>query len=590
MQKRSLPAGASRSLRNFLSLNLQNKILLLVLIPLVISSTSLVIMENMARIEDTRTQLAQQRKLLIESRQQGVEDVVALAGSMVKQVAAGTADPEVAKETAKALLRNMRFDDNNYVFVFDHAGTMLVQPAVPRQEGTRMIDATDPNGKPLIRDMIDIARNGGGHYQYAWPHPGTGKQEPKYSYVANLPEWGWVIGAGVYVTEIDAAMATIEQAAQENLRATLIRFFFIASALLLTITAITVLVTRRIARQVRDTATAMEKIAHEVAEGRGDLTRRLRITSGDEIGELATQFNGFLARIQATLIEVRQSASDVYQASTEIAQSSEELASRTDQAAASLQQTSSAMEQITSTVGNNAEHAQEADRLVQSAAQVAHQGREAMEKVEKTMADISRSSTQIGDIVSMIDAIAFQTNILALNASVEAARAGDHGRGFAVVAQEVRMLAQRSADAAKQIKTLIGESVEHSRSGAEIVQQAGRTMQLIVQRVTEVTSAIAEISAGSREQSVGIGEVNTAVTQMDTMTQQNAAMVEQNSATASTMRAHAEHLNDLIRAFVLGDAANGQTAMSAPETLLPFPDAAPQHAAPLPHRRALSAG
>lgn len=365
MQKRSRSAGASRSLRNFLSLNLQNKILLLVLIPLVISSTSLVVMENMARIEDTRTQLAQQRKLLIESRQQGVEDVVALAGSMVKQVAAGTADPEVAKETAKALLRNMRFDDNNYVFVFDHAGTMLVQPAVPRQEGTRMIDATDPNGKPLIRDMIDIARNGGGHYQYAWPHPGTGKQEPKYSYVANLPEWGWVIGAGVYVTEIDAAMATIEQAAQENLRATLIRFFFIASALLLTITAITVLVTRRIARQVRDTATAMEKIAHEVAEGRGDLTRRLRITSSDEIGELATQFNGFLARIQATLIEVRQSASDVYQASTEIAQSSEELASRTDQAAASLQQTSSAMEQITSTVGNNAEHAQEADRLVQ---------------------------------------------------------------------------------------------------------------------------------------------------------------------------------------------------------------------------------
>ncbi|MCK2095849.1 methyl-accepting chemotaxis protein [Thauera aromatica] len=590
MQKRSRSAGASRSLKSFLSLRLQNKILLLVLIPLVIASTSLVVMENMARIEDTRTQLAQQRKLLIESRQQGVEDVVALARSMVKQVAAGTADPEVAKETAKALLRSMRFDDNNYVFVFDHAGTMLVQPAVPRQEGTRMIDATDPNGKPLIRDMIDIARNGGGHYQYAWPHPGTGKQEPKYSYVANLPEWGWVIGAGVYVTEIDAAMATIEQAAQENLRATLIRLFFIASALLLPITAITVLVTRRIARQVRDTATAMEKIAHEVAEGRGDLTRRLRITSSDEIGELATQFNGFLARIQATLIEVRQSATDVYQASTEIAQSSEELASRTDQAAASLQQTSSAMEQITSTVGNNAEHAQEADRLVQSAAQVAHQGREAMEKVEKTMADISRSSTQIGDIVSMIDAIAFQTNILALNASVEAARAGDHGRGFAVVAQEVRMLAQRSADAAKQIKTLIGESVEHSRSGAEIVQQAGRTMQLIVQRVTEVTSAIAEISAGSREQSIGIGEVNTAVTQMDTMTQQNAAMVEQNSATASTMRAHAEHLNHLIGTFVLGDAPDGQAAMSAPETLLSFPDGAPQHVAPLPHRRALSAG
>ena len=216
------------------------------------------------------------------------------------------------------------------------------------------------------------------------------------------------------------------------------------------------------------------------------------------------------------------------------------------------------MEEITSTVNHSADNAQQANKLVQSTAEVAREGETAMGQVESTMRDINDSASRISDIISMIDAIAFQTNILALNASVEAARAGEHGRGFAVVAQEVRILASRSSDASKEIRTLIDASVKHTHSGAELVRNAGNTMREIVSSVAKVTDVIGEISAGAKEQSSGIGQINTAVAEMDTMTQQNAAMVEESTTAAANMRRHAEHLNQLINSFVLGEDAPTQ--------------------------------
>ncbi|PMR77458.1 methyl-accepting chemotaxis protein [Billgrantia endophytica] len=555
----------SEFLKSLLVFNLQNKILLLVLVPLIISSSCLLVLEGLERINSNEAQLEQQRQMLLELRQQGVEGVVEITRTLVQSLAVDADDAAVVQQRAIDLLRDLRFEGDNYVFVFDYEGTMLAQSANPEQEGRNMLAATDPSGKPLIRDMIDIARSGGGHYQYEWNNPATGRVETKHSYAMGIPEWNWVIGAGVYATDVDATMASIEQEARQLLIETLIRLFFITSAINLTITFIAIWITRRTVRQVRRTASAMNEIAQGVAEGRGDLTRRLTVTSRDEIGELASQFNGFLARIQVTLRDVRESANSVYAVSRTISQSSEELAFRTDQAAANLQQTSSAMEEITATVQNNTEHTQQADRLVQSSAEVARQGKESMERVETTMDEISESSAQIGEIVSLIDGIAFQTNILALNASVEAARAGEHGRGFAVVAQEVRTLAQRSSNAAKEIRGLIDESVVRIGQGAEIVHQAGITMQEIFASITKVNDVISEISSGSREQSVGIHEVNTAVSQMDTMTQQNAAMVEDNTNTALAMRGQAERLTRLINTFVLGGEASPPMEPSSAE-------------------------
>jgi methyl-accepting chemotaxis protein len=325
---------------------------------------------------------------------------------------------------------------------------------------------------------------------------------------------------------------------------------------------VAVLVGRNVVLRLRQTAQAMR----EIAEGDGDLTRRLDETHGDEIGALAKQFNAFAARMQSLLLDIKQSARRVYINAEELARGSEALAARTEQEASSLQETSASMEQITATVNQSAESAQQADALALSTAEVARRGEVAMEEVGGTMKDISASADRIGEIIALIDSIAFQTNILALNASVEAARAGEHGRGFAVVAQEVRTLASRSGDAAQEIRQLIDASVVHTRRGAEIVQRAGETMETIVQSVVQVSGVIAEISAGAHQQSAGIVQVNQAVSELDGNTQRNVAMVEQTSITASDMREQAEHLNTLMSAFILGQRDGPEPEAEAPSS------------------------
>ncbi len=390
--------------------------------------------------------------------------------------------------------------------------------------------------------------------------------EPKYSFVDTVPELGWMLGAGVYITDIDAAMAKADLQAASVLRSAILSSILTGLALFAAVAAASVWLVRRTIRPIRRTADAMR----DIAQGQGDLTRRLNAETQDEIGELATQFNAFVTRMQETLRDVRRSTTSVHLAAEDIAQGSDELATRTEQAAANLQETSASMEEITATVNHSAESAQQANQLVVATTQVARDGESAMQRVERTMADIDASSSRIAEIVSLIDGIAFQTNILALNASVEAARAGEHGRGFAVVAQEVRTLASRSGDAAKEIRTLIDTSVAHARSGSEIVQRAGATMQEIVSSVARVSDVIAEISAGAREQNAGIGQINTAVAEMDTMTQQNAAMVQHTSSLAAEMRRHSQQLSDLVGTFILGDEReNGGAAAATPARQLP---------------------
>jgi len=261
-----------------------------------------------------------------------------------------------------------------------------------------------------------------------------------------------------------------------------------------------------------------------------------------------------LGRVQQTLLQVRASAGSVTTASDEIASGNHDLSSRTEQAASSLQQTASAMEQLTATVRNSAESARQANQLAASAAEVAQRGGSVVSQVVSTMDEINASSKKIADIIGVIDGIAFQTNILALNAAVEAARAGEQGRGFAVVASEVRSLAQRSAEAAKEIKGLIGASVERVEAGSKLVADAGQTMGEIVGSVKRVSDVIGEITIASGEQSDGIGQVNTAVTQLDQMTQQNAALVEESTAAAESLRTQAQRLAQALAGFRLAAA------------------------------------
>ena len=306
----------------------------------------------------------------------------------------------------------------------------------------------------------------------------------------------------------------------------------------------------------------VEAAAIASAVATGDLSVHIPVRSGDAASVMAAmgEMRDNLAKI---VTDVRQGTAAISGLSSQIAEGNADLSHRTEQQAASLEETASSMEELTSTVKQSAENARQANQLAAGASAVAVKGGEVVGQVVSTMSGISEASRKIADIIGVIDGIAFQTNILALNAAVEAARAGEQGRGFAVVATEVRTLAQRSAAAAKEIKTLIQDSVEKVESGSKLVDQAGRTMEEIVGAVKKVTDIMAEIASAAQEQSSGIEQVNQAVTQMDQVTQQNAALVEQAAAAAESMQ---EQVQGLARAMAVFRTAHG-TPTAVPEVV-----------------------
>jgi methyl-accepting chemotaxis protein-1 (serine sensor receptor) len=315
------------------------------------------------------------------------------------------------------------------------------------------------------------------------------------------------------------------------------------------------------------------RIAGAVASG--DLTQSIEVSKRDETGRLMRALKDMNDGLVKIVGQVRGGTDTMATASGQIAAGNLDLSSRTEQQASSLEETAASMEELTSTVKQNADNARQANALALSASEVAGKGGVVVAQVVETMHAIDASSIKIADIIGVIDGIAFQTNILALNAAVEAARAGEQGRGFAVVAAEVRNLAQRSAAAAKEIKSLIDDSVKQVHQGSGLVAQAGSTMAEIVQSVSRVTDIMAEITAASQEQTAGIEQVNSAITQMDQTTQQNAALVEQASAAAQALQEEAAMLARVVGTFRLSAEPSVQAV--APRTL---PRAAPKAAAP----------
>ncbi|RZS52276.1 methyl-accepting chemotaxis protein [Sphaerotilus mobilis] len=348
---------------------------------------------------------------------------------------------------------------------------------------------------------------------------------------------------------------------------------------LLTAGVLATLVVRGVVDELGAEPAEVADALHAVANS--DLSRSIRVRAGDQHSVMAG-----LARMQASLsgvvATVRGNAESVATASSQIAQGNADLSQRTEQQASALQQTAATMEELGTTVRSNADNARQANQLAQGASDVAGRGGEVVGRVVDTMKSINDSSKKIADIISVIDGIAFQTNILALNAAVEAARAGEQGRGFAVVAAEVRTLAQRSAGAAREIKSLITASVEQVEQGTSLVDQAGQTMDEIVGAIRRVTDIVAEISAASSEQSSGVSQVGQAVTQMDQVTQQNAALVEESAAAAESLKSQAQALVQTVSVFQLGGhGAGAEHVTASAHASAPASAAAKAHATPV---------
>jgi methyl-accepting chemotaxis protein len=326
---------------------------------------------------------------------------------------------------------------------------------------------------------------------------------------------------------------------------TLLAFAATVGLVLVVVVPLTLLNSRSITQPIAYAAELAQSIAS------GDLTQQVQVQGQDEAATLLRGLAHMQASLRALVSEVHDSSISIQSSSAEVASGNADLSHRTEQAAGSLQETASSMEQLTGTVRHSAESAREASQLAHTAAEVAQRGGSVVAQVVSTMEEINQSARKIADIIGTIDGIAFQTNILALNAAVEAARAGEQGRGFAVVASEVRSLAQRSAAAAREIKTLIGVSVDRVDAGSKLVADAGSTMTELVASVQRVSHIIGEISSAAGEQSSGISQVNSAVARLDGMTQQNASLVEQSAAAAESLKDQAQRLNTVVGAFRL---------------------------------------
>ena len=371
------------------------------------------------------------------------------------------------------------------------------------------------------------------------------------------------------------AQATSTETARVYDKALLLTLVLTAAALLAG-GVIAWYVTRSITAPLRGAVNVARRVAS------GDLTTRVVVSSTDETGQLLDALKNMNESLVRIVGEVRTGTDSITTASSEIASGNMDLSSRTEDQASSLEMTASSMEELTSTVKHNAENASQANRLATTASEVAVKGGAVVSEVVQTMGSINESAKKIVDIIGVIDGIAFQTNILALNAAVEAARAGEQGRGFAVVAAEVRNLAQRSAAAAKEIKTLISDSVEKVDAGSKLVDQAGTTMDEVVSSVRHVTDIISEIAAASREQTSGIEQINQAIIQMDNVTQQNAALVEQAAAAASSLQDQARNLSMVVSVFKLQDGETSVMQSLAVPTKMaaPTPTAKPRPVSP----------
>ena len=376
-----------------------------------------------------------------------------------------------------------------------------------------------------------------------------------------LYDTGFVPASAIYVTSMQAFLdyqrATIDAAAKaidaDALKAKL-QLAAIGGITLLLGAGLAWLLARSITLPVARANALADAVAH------GDLSPRAVDDGRDEVAQLSRSLGEMTGNLRQMISTVRASTDSIGTASAEIATGNLDLSTRTEQTASNLQQAASSMEQLTGTVRQSADSARQANQLASSAAEVAARGGAVVSQVVTTMDEINASSKRIADIVGVIDGIAFQTNILALNAAVEAARAGEQGRGFAVVASEVRSLAGRSAEAAREIKSLIGASVEKVEGGSRLAADAGRTMNEIVGSVQRVSDIIGEITAAATEQSQGIGAVNGSVAQLDQMTQQNAALVEQSAAAAESLKEQAARLTHVIATFKLDEAGAGHRA------------------------------
>ncbi|TCS37954.1 methyl-accepting chemotaxis sensory transducer with Cache sensor [Paucimonas lemoignei] len=500
----------------------------------------------------------QNRSIRLEERRIQLSNAAEMALSVAKEYADkistdGMSQADAQKE-ALARIKALRFGESGYIVVINSGGA-LMHPINAALIGKPVDTVKDPRGTLIYGDALKVVKEkGAGFTEYVWTKPGDTKQITKLSYNLGYAPWDWTFMTGLYIDDLDKAFYD-----------DLLQAAAILMALGIVLTGVVLLNIRSIEKSIGGDPEYAKQLAERIAQG--DLAMTVKLKTNDA-GSMVLSMKTMQDRLASVIGTIHASANEIATASQEVSKGNLDLSARTEHQASSLEETASSMEELTSTVRQSADNARQANGLALSASDVARKGGTVMSQVVDTMGDIQHSAGKIAEIISVIDGIAFQTNILALNAAVEAARAGEQGRGFAVVAAEVRTLAQRSANAAKEIKTLIESSVEKAATGAKLVGQAGTTMDEIEESVKRVTDIMGEISSAAQEQNSGIEQVNQAIMQMDQVTQQNAALVEQLAAASAAMQEQSKELAHAVSVFKLGDMQRTAALPAAPANRL----------------------
>ncbi|WP_095099687.1 methyl-accepting chemotaxis protein [Pseudomonas sp. Irchel 3A5] len=477
--------------------------------------------------------------------------------------AAGTLTRDAAQKQALDAIRGMRYNKDDYFWINDMRPVMIMHPMNAKLVGQDLSAIKDPDGFAVFNEMVAVAKEkGAGMVQYRWPKPGASEPVRKISYVKLFTPWGWILGSGVYVDDVKAEFQ------QQTIKAALFSLAIIAVMALLVI-----LIARSIVRPLRDSVQAMA----DIASGESDLTRSLKTEGNDEITQLAKHFNAFTAKLRGVVLQLQASANGLEKASSDLGTNAEQAQARSQQQSQQMELVATAVNEVTYGVQDVAKNAEHAANEMRDAESQAHQGQvnidSSLRQIDhlsgtinqavEVIRTLSSESTQIGGVLEVISSIAEQTNLLALNAAIEAARAGEQGRGFAVVADEVRLLAQRTQKSTAEIQSMIERLQKHSDAAVKVIADSSRSSQLTIeqanqagQSLTSISQALrnlnslnASIASATLQQSHVVEDINQNVTQAAQLSQSTAIAAEQSTEASVHLREMSDQLNGLLRQF-----------------------------------------
>ncbi|AMS17893.1 chemotaxis protein [Pseudomonas chlororaphis] len=511
--------------------------------------------------------LKQIRDDLYQAKAQKTQHVVQTANGVLAYFqgleSAGSLDRATAQKQALSAIRNLRYDQSDYFWINDLTPVMVMHPTNPKLDGQNLAAIRDPDGFAVFNEMVAIAKaKGAGMVNYRWPKPGASEPVQKTSYVQLFQPWGWIIGSGVYIDDVQA-----------EFRSQVVKASVVGIAIALLMALLVLLIARSIVRPLQETVHAMANIA----SGESDLTRTLDTHGQDEVTELARHFNGFTAKLRLVVSQLQVSASALAQSSADLGSNASQAQERSQQQSQQMELVATAINQVTYGVQDVAKNAEHAASEMRDAEAQAQQGQVnidgslqqidrlsgTIDQAVEVIRTLAQESTQIGSVLEVIHSIAEQTNLLALNAAIEAARAGEQGRGFAVVADEVRLLAQRTQKSTAEIQSMIERLQGHSEAAVKVIgdssrasQQtieqaglAGESLNAIGQALRNLNGLNASIASATLQQAHVVEDINQNVTQAAGLSHSTALAAEQSSAASLHLKELSEQLNGLLRQF-----------------------------------------